>query len=202
MNTAVSSYSSSPSSFGGSTTTSSGAGLTGLDALLCEPTMAERLAADGASPEPVSEASALEQAKGSNTAPSLPPRAPESADIPAVESIAKDPVVTKAIDDAWVASKPDTPGQKKEQGFWVLKDDKTGALSTVAFPSNGTNDSLTPGAKPSQAGKTVVAFFHTHPNTTDEGYVNGPSPADQRFATAQGIPGIIRAHNGMHYFNP
>jgi hypothetical protein len=176
--------------------------LTGLDALLCEPTTAERLAGDDAAAEPVSEAGTLEQSKGSGKAPALPARAPESPDLPAVEAIAKDPVVTKAIEDAWVASKPDTPGQKKEHGFWVLKDDKTGALSTVAFPSNGTNDSLTPGAKPSQSGKTVVAFFHTHPNTTDEGYVNGPSPADKRFAKDQGVPGIIRAHNGMHYFNP
>ncbi len=191
-----------PLGSGSSTTAAPTSGLSGLDALLAEPTAAERLAGDGAAADPVAEAGTLEQSNGSNKAPTLPAKAPESPSIPAVEAIAKDPVVTKAIEEAWVASKPDTPGQKKEHGFWVLKDDKTGALSTVAFPSNGTNDSLTPGAKPSQAGKTVVAFFHTHPNTKDEGYKDGPSPADQRFATAQNLPGIIRAHNGMHYFNP
>jgi hypothetical protein len=129
-------------------------------------------------------------------------RAPDSANIPSVEAIANDPVVAAAIEKAWVASNPNTPGSKQEQGFWVMRDNKTGALSTVNFPSNGTRDSLTPGAVPSIEGKTAVAFFHTHPNTTAEGYTNGPSPADQKFADARGIPGIIQSHNGMYYFNP
>jgi hypothetical protein len=129
-------------------------------------------------------------------------RAPDSANIPSVEAIANDPVVAAAIEKSWNASNPNTPGSKQEQGFWVMRDDKTGALSTVNFPSNGTRDSLTPGAVPSIEGKTAVAFFHTHPNTTAEGYTNGPSPADQNFADARGIPGIIQSHNGMYYFNP
>lgn len=129
-------------------------------------------------------------------------RAPDSANIPSVEAIANDPVVAAAIEKSWNASNPNTPGAKQEQGFWVMRDDKTGALSTVNFPSNGTRDSLTPGAVPAIDGKTAVAFFHTHPNTTAEGYTNGPSPADQNFADARGIPGIIQSHNGLHYFNP
>jgi hypothetical protein len=129
-------------------------------------------------------------------------RAPDSANIPSVEAIANDPVVAAAIEKSWNASNPNTPGAKQEQGFWVMRDDKTGALSTVNFPSNGTRDSLTPGAVPSIEGKTAVAFFHTHPNTAAEGFINGPSPADQNFADARGIPGIIQSHNGMYYFNP
>lgn len=129
-------------------------------------------------------------------------RAPDSANIPSVEAIANDPVVAAAIEKSWNASNPNTPGAKQEQGFWVMRDDKTGALSTVNFPSNGTRDSLTPGAVPAIEGKTAVAFFHTHPNTTAEGYTNGPSTADQNFADARGIPGIIQSHNGLHYFNP
>lgn len=129
-------------------------------------------------------------------------RAPDSANIPSVEAIANDPVVAAAIEKSWNASNPNTPGAKQEQGFWVMRDDKTGALSTVNFPSNGTRDSLTPGAVPAIEGKTAVAFFHTHPNTTAEGYTNGPSPADQNFADARGIPGIIQSHNGLHYFSP
>ena len=129
-------------------------------------------------------------------------RAPDSANIPSVEAIANNPVVAAAIEKSWNASNPNTPGAKQEQGFWVMRDDKTGALSTVNFPSNGTRDSLTPGAVPAIEGKTAVAFFHTHPNTTAEGYTNGPSPADQNFADARGIPGIIQSHNGLHYFNP
>jgi hypothetical protein len=132
----------------------------------------------------------------------LPARAVGSAKVPALEAIAKDPVVTAAINKAWTNSNPNTAGKKQETGFWVVKDDKTGKLSIVQFPSNGTRDSLTPGAPPSSPGKTTVAFFHTHPNTVKEGYVNGPSPADQNFATANNIPGIIRSHAGMYYFKP
>jgi hypothetical protein len=128
-------------------------------------------------------------------------RAPDSANLPNVEAIANDPVVAAAIEKSWNASNPNTPGSKQEQGFWVMRDDKTGALSTVNFPSNGTRDSLTPGAVPSIEGKTAVAFFHTHPNTTAEGYTNGPSTADQKFADRIGIPGIIQSHNGMYYFD-
>jgi hypothetical protein len=128
-------------------------------------------------------------------------RAPDSANLPSVEAIAKDPVVAAAIEKAWNASNPNTPGSKQEQGFWVMRDDKTGALSTVNFPSNGTRDSLTPGAVPAIEGKTAVAFFHTHPNTAAEGYTNGPSTADQKFADRIGIPGIIQSHNGMYYFD-
>lgn len=129
-------------------------------------------------------------------------RAPDSANIPDLEAIANNPVVAAAIEKAWNASNPNTSGAKQEQGFWVMRDDKTGALSTVNFPSNGTRDSLTPGAVPAIEGKTAVAFFHTHPNTAAEGYTNGPSPADQNFADARGIPGIIQSHNGLYYFNP
>jgi hypothetical protein len=129
-------------------------------------------------------------------------RAPDSANIRSVENIANDPVVAAAIEKAWNASNPNTPGSKQEQGFWVMRDNKTGALSTVNFPSNGKRDSLTPGAVPNIEGKTAVAFFHTHPNTAAEGYTNGPSTADQKFADARGIPGIIQSHNGLYFFNP
>lgn len=132
----------------------------------------------------------------------VPARAAATTKTPSLQAIAKYPVVAAAINKAWIASNPNTPGAKQEQGFWVVRDDKSGKLSVVQFPSNGTRDSLTPGAPPSSPGKTTVAFFHTHPNTAAEGYVNGPSPADRNFATANNIPGIIKSHVGMHYFKP
>ncbi len=128
-------------------------------------------------------------------------RAPDSINLPDVEAIANNPAVAAAIEKAWNASNPNTPGAKQEQGFWVMRDDKSGALSTVNFPSNGTRDSLTPGAVPAIEGKSMVAFFHTHPNTTAEGYTNGPSTADQNFADRLGIPGIVQSHNGLYFFD-
>jgi hypothetical protein len=145
---------------------------------------------------------AVDQGKAKPKAATIPARAADSAKVPSLEAIAKDPVVAAAINKAWTNSNPNTAGKKQETGFWVVRNDKSGKLSIVQFPSNGTRDSLTPGAPPSSPGNTTVAFFHTHPNTVKEGYVNGPSSADQNFATANNIPGIIRSHAGMYYFKP
>jgi hypothetical protein len=116
---------------------------------------------------------------------------------PELETIADTPVVQAAIENDWTASKPNAPGEKNERGFWVLRAGD-GTLSVQAFPSNGTKDSLTPGPMPSGA----VAFFHTHPNTSAEGYLQEPSDADKNFATAKGIPGLVMSHDGMYYFGP
>jgi hypothetical protein len=128
--------------------------------------------------------------------------APKSAKRPDLEKIANDPTVSAEIDKSWKASNPNGPGAKQEKGFWISKDDKTGALSVTPFPDNGTNDSLTPGSPPSEKGKTVVGFFHTHPNTDGEGYSQGPSKPDEDFAKAVGVPGLIRSHDGMYYYGP
>jgi len=58
--------------------------------------------------------------------------------------------------------------------------------------------SIVPGATPEDA----VAFFHTHPNRPDLGYMAGPSRADIAFAERLGIPGLLQSHNGMYYFGP
>ena len=128
--------------------------------------------------------------------------APKSAKRPDLEKIANDPTVSAEIDKAWKASNPNGPGAKQEKGFWISKDDKTGALSVTPFPDNGTNDSLTPGSPPNEKGKTVVGFFHTHPNTDGEGYKQEPSKADEDFAKSVGVPGLIRSHDGMYYYGP
>jgi hypothetical protein len=133
----------------------------------------------------------------------LPRTAAKSEKRPELEKIAKDPTVEAEIDKSWNASNPNGPGKKQEHGFWVLKDDKTGALSVQQFPQNtATNDSMIPGPTPAEPGKTTVAFFHTPPNTSNEGYVSEPSDADEKFAKARGVPGIIRSHDGMYYFGP
>jgi uncharacterized Zn-binding protein involved in type VI secretion len=128
------------------------------------------------------------------------PNAIDSLVRPALDAIANDPAVMSAINSAWNASNPDSAGAKQENGFWVVRDDATGQLSTVPFPTNGTRDSMVPGAPPNNPGQTTVAFVHTHPNTDAEGYSQQPSDADTNFANANGVPGIIRSHNGMYYF--
>jgi hypothetical protein len=126
------------------------------------------------------------------------PRAPASEIRPELETIANDPAIRPEIDRAWADSNPSgSPTAKQEQGFWILRDSKTQALSVQNFPPGG-RDFMIPGPTPDGA----AAFFHTHPNTVAEGYLQGPSAADARFATSRGIPGIIRSHDGMYYFGP
>ena len=124
---------------------------------------------------------------------------------PELAAIANDKTVKAAIDAAWNASNPNTPGQRKEHGFWILRNNGDGTYTVQQFPSNtATNDSMIPGPMPNLPGQTTVVFFHTHPNTVADGYEQGPSPADIRFANNPriNIPGIIQAHDGMHYFGP
>lgn len=139
---------------------------------------------------------------GAPVQPKVGATAAASEQRPELEQIANDPVVAAAIEQSWNASNPNGPGAKQEKGFWVVKDKKTGELSVVQFPDNGTNDSLTPGDPPNSADKEVAAFFHTHPNTAEEGYASGPSDADKDFAAHHGAPGIIKSHDGMYYFGP
>ena len=118
-----------------------------------------------------------------------------------LEAIANDPTISGEIDAAWEDSNPNTPGEKVERGFWILRNDDTGQYSVQHFPtSNATRHSLTPGPTPDVPGHSVEAFFHTHPNTVEEGYTSEPSQADISFGEAIGVPGIVRSHDGMHYF--
>ncbi|WP_353390254.1 RHS repeat domain-containing protein, partial [Halopseudomonas sabulinigri] len=129
----------------------------------------------------------------------------ESSERPELEAIAKNQTINAAIDSAWEASNPNTPGSKIENGFWIIRDNLTKALSVQMFPMAGASrDRMSPGLPPILKGRTVIAFFHTHPNTVAEGYINGPSDPDMRFSNHPSInlPGMIRSHAGMHYFGP
>jgi uncharacterized Zn-binding protein involved in type VI secretion len=121
----------------------------------------------------------------------------------ALENLLSDPTVRAAIDQAWTDSNPNGPGAKMEHGFWIVQDNTTKALSIKEFPTGGsTNQRMIPGPTPSDPNSTPVAFFHTHPNTSAEGYRQAPSGADQAFAINRNIPGILKAHDGMYYFGP
>src|SRR5437868_6679520 len=57
------------------------------------------------------------------------------------------------------------------------------------------------GSKPTN--ERVAAFFHTHPNTGEEGYDKGPSGADIAFADGNGYPGVVRSQiGGYTWFGP
>jgi hypothetical protein len=133
----------------------------------------------------------LEQSLG--TATDQPPR----DDLPPLQDIANDPSIRSQINDAWTASAPNGRSPQ-EHGFWISRNETTGQLFIRPFANAGSAASITPGPVPDDA----VAFFHTHPNSPDYGFIAGPSIGDARYATATGLPGLILSHNGMYYFGP
>lgn len=98
-------------------------------------------------------------------------------------------------------SDPDT--KKNEKGCWVLYNTKTDTLRAAAFTAPSTRDGCVPGNPPLQSNEQVAAFFHTHPNTGEEGYDKGPSDADEDFANGNGYPGVVRSQiGGYTWFGP
>ena len=90
------------------------------------------------------------------------------------------------------------PGsQKQEQGGWIVLNRQTGQYEVLRWPP-GTRDGANPTARPPDNDRqTVVAWFHTHPNTNAEGYLPDPSPADINYTNSVArVPGIIETHDG------
>jgi hypothetical protein len=122
-----------------------------------------------------------------------------------------DPTVRAAMDKAWDDSNPDgkTATDRKEHAFWILKDTATGAYSVKYVDDpNATNDKITPGATPVVEGKTVIAYFHTHPNPhydyqTDKFYPQGVlSEPDRVFMQERNMPMILESRDGTNIFTP
>ncbi|WP_036084525.1 hypothetical protein [Leptospira noguchii] len=113
---------------------------------------------------------------------------------------------------AWDASNPNSKNlnEKLEHGFWILKDDKTKKLSKIDFPMKGAeNNKMIPGPKPVIPEKSVIAWFHTHQNSSNDidpkwktPYITYPSKDDKNFSEMNGIPGIVKTHSGVYYFGP
>jgi hypothetical protein len=87
---------------------------------------------------------------------------------------------------------PTTP--KNEQGCWIIYNTKTDAMRSERFVMSGSRDSCAPGVAPLGNNEEVACFFHTHPNSGEEGYDRGPSPADENFANSNNYPGLVRTH--------
>jgi uncharacterized Zn-binding protein involved in type VI secretion len=126
---------------------------------------------------------------------------------PSLASVLSDPSVKSELLRAWNESNPNAPDVmrgspgsfKQEQGGWIVWNKKTGELEVIRVPA-GTRDGLGPivGTRPADnADQEVVAWFHTHPNKSSEGYGSGPSPGDTGWQSAEGkVPGIIETHDG------
>jgi hypothetical protein len=118
-----------------------------------------------------------------------PPLAPTAAEM------AADPVVSAAIEQAWIDSQTGDEDNRHEEGGWIVQNTETGELSVVRWPA-GTRDEITPSPLPQIPCHRVVGEFHTHPNppVDEEGteWEQGPSESDIRAAADQGLPAIVR----------
>jgi hypothetical protein len=96
--------------------------------------------------------------------------------IDAVRALLADPEVQSGIRQAWVDSNPGPTGGHEEGGFIVR--DAAGKHRVVRWPAGAQTSLLVPahdGCR--QEGDSIIATFHTHPNTGRD-YHQGPSDKD------------------------
>ncbi|MEE4378435.1 MAG: hypothetical protein V2J55_13140 [Candidatus Competibacteraceae bacterium] len=144
-----------------------------------------------------------DQGKGNTTQP-CPLTSKKYKTKPTLDDLLKDPLVDAELQKAWKESNPNAPevkkgqpgSKKKEQGGGIFWNKTSGELTVVRTPA-GTRDG-TSGAPASIGGDwEKVGEFHTHPNTSAEGYSADPSPADRNYVkNGSKVPEIIETHEG------
>jgi hypothetical protein len=93
-------------------------------------------------------------------------------------TVLNEPVVRAALKQAWRDSCPGLRGGHEEGGF-VLRD-REGNLSVVRWVKGGQNTiALPPHPDCKIGGNSIVATFHTHPNTGGD-FLQEPSETDKR----------------------
>jgi hypothetical protein len=85
---------------------------------------------------------------------------------------------------------------KNEQACWIIYNNKTDALRTVDFPGLGIRDESSDNFPNLYPNEKLVGWFHTHPNTGEEGYDRGPSDTDIAAAQTHKLVGLVRASTG------
>ncbi|GAB2313674.1 RHS repeat domain-containing protein [Stenotrophomonas geniculata] len=122
----------------------------------------------------------------------------------------RDPKVKGQMESAWNDSNPFAPAVrrgesgslKRENGGWIVQFVGEEGHELVRSPA-GTRDrmSVESTRKPSEfeCGCIVKGYFHTHPNTRAEGYFPGTNGYDYEYQLQQGVPGMIRGHEGYEF---
>jgi hypothetical protein len=119
-----------------------------------------------------------------------PTRAPTVFELLALNEIAR------AIEAAWAQSWPTDAVHQHEEGGWIYMGVESGRVTFRYKLPPGTTAEIDLSMPPLFAGYAIVATFHTHPNPD----MPGPSRADLANVATRGVPGIIRAHNGLHLY--
>jgi proteasome lid subunit RPN8/RPN11 len=94
------------------------------------------------------------------------------------QAILRNSLVREALRQAWRDSQSGSDGGHEEGGFVVQ--DATRELDVVRWPKGVRNSILVPAhADCAIEGKSIVASFHTHPNTGTD-FLQEPSETDKR----------------------
>jgi len=120
---------------------------------------------------------------------------------PSIDELQQAPAVLQALEQAWLDSLSGIPAERHEEGGWIYLHLMTGELTAARAP-RGLQAELEIGSPPLFPDCVIVATFHTHPNPTSEGWDPGPSDTDQEVLAHLGVPGLIRADNGVHTAGP
>lgn len=103
--------------------------------------------------------------------------------------------IQREIELAWRESL-DGQANVKEQGGWILQDEK-GHLHIERWPE-GMSAAIVPTPQPPNA----VGHFHTHPYGSQEMFIHSPSSRDTNFTNRHRLPGFIRDRRGVFRIDP
>jgi hypothetical protein len=120
---------------------------------------------------------------------------------PTADELRQNSTVLQALEQAWKDSLTDDPLRRHEEGGWVYQSLQTGEL-TVRRAPRGLQAELEIGNPPLLSDYVIVGTFHTHPNPTADGWDPGPSEVDQAVQEELGVPGLIRADDGVYATGP
>src|SRR5438552_1359192 len=98
---------------------------------------------------------------------------------PTAAELLTHPAVQQALEEAWIDSSADDPGNRHEEGGWIYMN-LTAAEITIGRAPRGIQAEISLDSPPIVAGAVIVGLFHTHPNPTSEGWNSGPSESDRR----------------------
>lgn len=134
------------------------------------------------------------------TPASQPTTSPSFNTFPTTQQvITTDAWLHERMEDEYTRSDPGST-HALERGFWIMRKDATGEVTTRPFTGSATGHSLVPGPVPHRTGETAIGFFHTHPNPTSQAWEPNPSVADTNFAAGAHLMGIVRSDLGYHPF--
>lgn len=115
---------------------------------------------------------------------------------PTREQLADDPVVVRAMHQAWRESNPGARRDlRREQGGWIyVRNGRT----IIRRARAGGPDSIDLNNPPQIPGALLVGDFHTHPGFktqtrpgSNQTYNPAPSDPDVAQALARGVPGLV-----------